>query len=397
MFTLSRIVLCTAAVGMCSPLLANDFVPAKISTESGIDFTPLLQSRLSHDDNIASANADEEASWILAVTPSLTASLEEGANQYSATVSLASGTYFSSSADNFLDVYADARAKVDLNQSNRFQTTVAYFSGHEARGTGVSEGLGNVQNEPTKFNTLNLNGFYEYGAISTPARVRAVAGYFDKEFTNFESVTQFRNSDTVNLGLLFFYDTQATTSLVFEVLQEETTYDVVDITGSRDSTTMKYRLGVEWEATALTSGSLRVGLQDKNFDNAARKDFSGLTWQASITYAPLSYSQFQLSTGRQAKDPNLEGDFVKETLHSVNWLHGWTELLTTNLGVNYSHEAYTGADRTDTTKGVKVSAAYLLRSNIKLTSGVDITRKTSSVEQIRFDKNVIFFDVQAGF
>jgi hypothetical protein len=397
MFKISRLTLAIAAVGLSANLAANELTAAAITTESGIDFTPMVQARLAHNDNIASTSTNEESSWIFAVTPSLRALLQDGANVYTSTLSVASGTYFSSSDDNYLDFYADAKAKVELNQSNRFEAGVEYVSGHEDRGTGVSEGLGNLQDEPAEFDTWNLNAHYEYGAMSTPARVRVMAGYFDKEFTNYEALTSVRNFDKFSYGAALYYDTQATTSVVAEIIREDIAYDLVDPTGKRDSVTTKYRVGMEWQATALTSGSFRIGYQDKNFDSAERKDFSGLTWEASVAYAPLSYSTFQLTTGRQAKDPNVEGDFVKETLHGVSWTHDWSELFSSTAGFNYSHEDYSGADRTDKTKALSLAANYLLRTNIMLTAGTDLTRKSSTVQNIRFDKNVFYVGVQAGF
>lgn len=401
MFKFSRLTLGLAAVGLSAQLSANvnanEFAVASIATESGIDFTPMLQARLGHNDNIASASANEESSWVLAVTPSLRAMLQDGANVYTSTLSVASGTYFSSSDDNYLDFFADAKAKIELNQSNRFEVGAEYVSGHEDRGTGVSEGLGNAQQKPAEFDTVSVKAHYEYGAMSTPARIRFMVGLYDKEFSNYETLTRFRNYDSKSYGAAFYYDTQATSRVVTEITREDISYDLVDPTGLRDSVTTNYRVGMEWEATALTSGSFRIGYQDKNFDSAQRKDFSGITWNATVAYAPLSYSQFQLSTGRQAKDPNVQGDFVKETLHGISWKHDWSELFSSSVGFNYSHEDYSGADRTDKTKGFTLAANYLLRTNVLLTAGTDLTRKSSTAENIRFDKNVFYVGVQAGF
>ncbi|WP_423186153.1 outer membrane beta-barrel protein [Alishewanella sp. d11] len=379
------------------PVMAQSFTPTAIKTESGIDFTPLLQAKLSHDSNIASASENEQSSWILEITPALLMSMAQGANQYSLNISAAKGNYFSSSLDNYLDFFIDTNALIDINQSNRLSLTSQYVSGHENRGTGVSEGLGGSQAEPVEFDTFRINGYYEYGALSTPARIRFLAGYFDKEYTNFEIQTRFRNFDTLSFGTIFFYDTQATTRLVAEITQENLRYDLVDPSGNRDSDTRKYRIGIDWEATALTSGTLRIGYQDKDFVTNEREDFGGLTWDASVAYQPLSYSTFRVTTGRAAKDPNVEGDFVKESKYGVNWQHNWSDFLSSTLSYNYTHEKFTGITRTDKLNSYGIAVDYLLLPNVQLALGAAINDKTSSVPTIQFDKTVFSISVRAGF
>lgn len=385
------------AFSVSLPALGQTMVPGAIKTESGIDITPLLQAKLAHDDNIASASDNEQSSWLVELTPSVLFNLLQGANKYSLNLAAAKGNYLSSSQDNYLDFFADAKADIDVNQSNRFSFGSQFVSGHESRGTGVSEGLGNNQDEPVEFDTFKLNGYYEYGALSTPARIRLLAGYFDKEYTNFETQTQFRNFDTLSYGTMFFYNTQATTSLVAEITRDNIAYDVVDPAGDRDSVVYKYRVGIDWEATALTSGSFRIGYQNKNFTQKERKDFSGLTWDAAVVYQPLSYSTFQLTTGRAAKDPNIEGDFVKESRYGVSWSHNWSDLLSSSVAYNYTHEKYTGVARTDKLNSYNVSLEYLVMPNVQVSAGVAITDKTSSVPAIQFDKTVFAFTVRAGF
>lgn len=375
----------------------QQFAPAAIKTESGIDFTPTLQAKLSHDNNLANTSADEISSWVLEVTPSLFMNYLEGANQYNATVALAKGNHFSSSQDNYLDIFADANALIELNQAHRFAINLNAVSGHESRGTGVSEGLGRLPEEPVEFDTYSAKGHYEFGAMSTPARIRLLAGYFDKEFSNFEQLTQYRNYKTVSVGGMFFYDTQATTRLVAEVTQDNIRYDLVDPTGNRDSDSRKYRVGLDWEATALTSGTARIGYQQKDFTTNQRADFSGVTWDASVSYQPLSYTTFKVSTGREAKDPNVVGDYIKETRYGASWMHNWSEALSSSVGYNYSSEKYTGVAREDKVNSYSVAADYLLLTNVSLGLGVALTDKDSTVANIKFDKTVYYFTVRAGF
>ncbi|NMH65371.1 outer membrane beta-barrel protein [Shewanella salipaludis] len=378
---------CTLLAGQVA---AQDGQQGAITTASGIDLIPGLNSKLKHDDNIASSSANEEESWVLEVTPALRAQLLRGADQYSLDVAVAAGRYFSSSDDDYVDFRLGGDAAVELNQSNRFNLNALWLKGHEDRGTGVSEGAGNAQDEPNKFTSYDLGGYYEYGAMTTPARIRLNAKLHDKDYTNFEAVTRYKDYASYALGTAFYYDTRANTSLVAEVSQENISYDEIDPSGDRDNSSRDYKLGVDWQATAATAGSFRIGYQQKDFDNQAREDFGGLAWLLSVTWQPLTYSTLQLNSGRKAKDPSTDGDYIRETSYGINWTHEWSPIWSTDAGFSRMKEAYTGIDRDDTLDSFNLSVTYAAARWLTMKAGVDISDKSSTVENIKFDKNVFY-------
>ncbi|UAL45127.1 outer membrane beta-barrel protein [Shewanella inventionis] len=396
-FKVSCMSIAVASIFMANVALAADEKAGVIRTESGIDFTPGLNSGLKYDDNItsASASADELDSWVLTVTPALQAQMQDGNNVYTVEAGLEYGDYFSSSDDNYLDALLKAKSELEFNQSNRAQLEAFYVLGHEDRGSGVFEGTsGALQDEANTFDILSVGGFYEYGAMTTPARVRLNAKYSSKDYTNFETITQYRSYDDTTLGATFYYDTQAATSLFIELISLDTAYDEVDPTGNRDSTTNTARLGVEWTATAATEGSVKVGYQAKDFDNTDREDFSGLSWDAKVTWKPLTYSSFDFSTGRASKDPNGAGDFIRATSYGVTWNHEWSELFATFLGFNQVTDTYTGIDREDKTKAYQLGINYNVTRWLTLKSGVNINQVNSTDNQFAFDRNAYFIKAE---
>jgi len=392
---------CIATV-ISSILLVNSAFSAEqnagmIQTESGIDFIPGLNSGFKYDDNITSASvsADKLDSWVLTVTPGLLAQLLDGNNVYTLEAGFEYGDYFNSSDDNYLDALLKAKSEIEFNQSNRAQFEAFYVSGHEDRGSGIFEGTsGGLQDEANTFDILNLGGFYEYGAKSTPARVRINANYYSKEYTNIETVTQYRNFANTTFGSTFYYDSQVDTSFFIDLQSVDTAYDENDPTGDRDSQTNTARLGVEWEATAATEGSIKIGYQQKNFDNDAREDFSGLSWDAKITWKPLTYSTFDLTTGRASKDPNGAGDFIQATNYGFKWNHEWSKLFTSIIGFNQIRDTYTGIDREDKTQVYQFGLNYNATRWLTLKSGVMINQVDSTDSQYAFDRNVYFINAE---
>lgn len=396
-FKVSCMSIAVASIFMANVTLAADEKAGVIRTESGIDFTPGLNSGLKYDDNItsASASADELDSWVLTVTPALQAQMQDGNNVYTVEAGLEYGDYFSSSDDNYLDALLKAKSELEFNQSNRAQLEAFYVLGHEDRGTGIFEGTsGELQDEANTFDVLSVGGFYEYGAMTTPARVRLNAKYYSKDYTNFETITQYRSYDDTTLGGTFYYDTQAATSLFVELISLDTAYDEVDPTGNRDSTTNTARLGVEWTATAATEGSVKVGYQAKDFDNTDREDFSGLSWDAKVTWKPLTYSAFDFTTGRASKDPNGAGDFIRATSYGLKWHHEWSDLFASSVGFKQVNDVYTGVDREDKSKVYQFGINYYVTRWLTLNAGVDIFEIDSTDSQFAYDRNVYFIKAE---
>ncbi|WP_351078413.1 outer membrane beta-barrel protein [Shewanella sp. CAL98-MNA-CIBAN-0140] len=394
-FKLSCIATVVTSIVLVNPAVAVDENAGMIQTESGIDFIPGLNSGLKYDDNISSATTDTQDSWILTVTPAVQAQLLDGNNIHTLEAGIEYADYFDSSDDNYLDVLLRARSEVELNQSNRFNLEAMYIAGHEDRGTGIFEGnSGNSQDEPNTYDVLSAGGYYEYGAKTTPARVRVNAKYFSKEYSNFETVTQYRNYENTTLGTTLYYDTHSATSIFIDLQSVDTTYDLIDPTGDRDSKTNTVRLGVEWEATAATEGSIKVGYQQKSFDNENREDFSGLSWDAKVTWKPLTYSAFDFTTGRESRDPNGLGDYVRVTSYGVKWNHEWSELFRSKIGFSHVNDNYTGIEREDKSKVYQFAVNYSVSRWLTLETGVNIAQVDSTDRQYTFDRNVYFINAE---
>ncbi|WP_337878932.1 outer membrane beta-barrel protein [Rheinheimera sp.] len=383
----SKLAIMVALACASSQVLAVD--PQSIQTESGFDITPLLTTGLKYDDNITSANANEIDSWVLTIVPTLKARADDGVTVYEFNAGVFSGTYFDSSDDNFIDTNIGGLFDTRLSEQSKVNLKADLVWGHEDRGTGITEGLNNDQDEPTRLNNQTVSGYYEYGAKAAPARVRVGAKYFNKEYMNQREVTQFRDYDSLLGGVNFYYDTQSGTTAVLETSVDDISYDFVDPDAPRDSKDTNVKLGAEWQISALTSGEAKIGYQKKDFDDEEREDFSGVAWTVNANWSPLSYTSFNVGTGRKAKDPLQGGDYIKETTYVVGWSHNWSESVQTNLSYNRMEEDYVGLVRKDENDSYTASVKYAFRRFMDVSLYGTVTDKTSSVEGIKFDRNVI--------
>ncbi|GAA0340054.1 outer membrane beta-barrel protein [Bowmanella denitrificans] len=382
------------ATALSSAAIAQDQAGYVIQTESGFDIMPGFDFKLKHDDNVSNDGVNEQGSTIAVFSPFVAARLLDGVNEYNLQAGVSKGNYFSSSQDNFLDAYASGDAKWEFSDSHRVFVEAEFVDGHEERGTGVFDAGGSAQAEPAEFRTLDVNGYFEFGARSTPARIRLGGGYTQKDYQNLENVTQFREFNKTNAQAAFYYDTGAFTSLVAQVTRDDIRYDRIDpVGGDRDNIDTRYLVGMDWQATALTSGEFRIGYQKKSFDSASREDFSGISWQAAVNWQPLSYSTVTLETGRRARDPDLRGDVIKESRHGLGWSHDWSQDMQTNLTVGHVRSDYQGYDQEDKFWRYEAKASYRISYLWKLEGGVQISDRSSTDARFEYDKSVVYLGV----
>lgn len=375
-----------------------------IRTESGFDFIPALQVELKHDDNVVRDKAKSISSWIYTVAPSLKANLVDGPNRYSFAGAIKNASYFDSAADNFNDSYLDGEAK--LSPASAHNITVKANSSwlHEDRGTGVSEGRGDLQTSVTRFNAKNVKAEYEYGNPGSTGKLRANTRYYDKDYSNFRDLTKYRDFDLREVGGGFVYQTAGAFKLVAEAATANINFKTEDLSGSRDNTDQNYRLGTEWDISALTTGILKLGYQNKDFELASREKFTGFSWEAIVQWQPLTYSGFDLSTGRRAKDVdalNINSDYIVETTYAVGWNHQWSEMLSTKLAYEHQTDEYNRVilqgntlGREDTRKIITAEIESKPARWLTFTGFANFEDRASTQGVIVYDRTVFGLNIQ---
>ena len=386
---LTKAIVCIS-VFTVSPVYAQ-LKPGSVMTKDGAEITPILQTGISSNNNFFNTPDDEESRLIWIIAPKVKAVIDDGPDSYSLNLGTSTSLHNKDSVDNFTEVNVGAGVHKEFTSQHRLDISGNADWLYEPRGTGLTEGLGDAVNELVEYQEQNILAEYEYGALSSKAQVAVRAGFFNKKYQNFTEVSQYRNYDKSLFGITGYYNTQAATRTFLEIKQENYRYDVLASSGiSRDSDDVKVLAGMEWEATALTSGSFKVGYQNKDFSAPERESFSGLSWQATANWQPLSYSTLQFMTSRAAKDPLVQGDYIKETVYGIKWTHSWSDYLSSLASTSYTDEQYTGdIGRKDKTKSLRLGLNYVASNFGMVSTYADFIDKNSTQDAIEFDRVVI--------
>ncbi len=379
------------ALGLSAPAVAVDLPAGSIITKDGAAVTPTLQLGVSSNDNFFMTPSATETRLIWNIAPSLNALIEDGPDTYNFDIASSTSFHNKDTTDNFTQVNVGVGVHKEFTSQHRLDISGDSDWLYEPRGGGLTEGQGNAIDELVHYQQQSLNACYEYGALSSKAQLALITGYYNKNYQNFTAISQFRDYDKPMLGIIGYYNTQAGTRAFLEVKQENYHYDVIDSNGiTRDSDDVKVLLGMEWEATAITTGSFKVGYQNKDFESNLRENFSGLSWEAAAVWKPLTYTTLQLVTSRAAKDPLLEGDYIRESVYGATWQHDWSDYLSSVVSANYIDQQYSGSfNRKDKVKNARLGLNYLA-TNFGMVSGyIDFIDRDSTETNIEFDRVIV--------
>jgi len=368
---------------------ASALEPASIKTESGVDITPLLESKYEYDNNIFNSSDNEKSSTKLVVKPSVNFELLDGLDAFSMGAYVESGTYFSSSDDNYLDGGFEFVSHLEPTSRDRFDFKYEYDFKTEQRGTGVSEGLADLLDKASEFREQNADIRYEIGGYST-SLFALLGNYKDTRYTNNRSLTQYRDLDERLFGGQFLYALSALTDLTLDASYTGIRYDLIDETGiTRDSNVKELLVGVRWEATAITTGVAKIGYQKKSFRASERDDFNGVSWLVEAQWAPLSYSTFRLTSQAGAVDPDTFGDYIDQKGISLGWDHTWSPLISTSTVYSYTNDDFSGVEREDDSQELVLSVIHNTARWLETSAYYTFQDKDSNLAFFKYDKSIV--------
>jgi hypothetical protein len=367
--------------------------PISIILNSGITITPMIITGLKYDDNITHQKVGVGSS-IFTLAPSVNFSLSDGLSSYQFDAKVKSENYFSSSQDNYLNKMLAFNSHIEPSYLSRFDIKAAANWLTEARGTGITQGDANIPSVPVRYNEQVLNVAYEYGALSSSARVALNTQYRTKDYQNLLTVNYGGDYDSLLIGTTFYYSTSPSSNTFIELTSDTINYNnlAASLT-SLDANDSKALLGITWHASAFTSSSIKLGFQHKSFESSTRQNFSGLSWAANLQWQPMSYSTFSFKTSRQGTDPNGTGDDARASQYSIKWKHNWNQRINTQFALSLADNKYYSTIRKDDTTSINTSIDYALLRWVDVSFYIELTNKNSTRKDLVFDKKVMGINI----
>lgn len=379
-------------------------------TPSGIPWGPVkvypeVDLTFKSNDNIYSQPATKarNSSNIMVLAPKVKVEAKDGPHIYNLTYKIENGRSSFASTDNYTDHALGATGTWKFTGRSGLKLSAEYQKGHEDRGSvpAVGHAL------PDEFHQTSFNAVGGYGAEGAQGRVEVEAGLINKRYDNFKN-DAFGNPDNIKrdrddtkLGATFYWRVMPKTQLLFQVVQTKYDYAQASFVGvggaanwtTLDSTDRKYLVGVTWEAAAKTTGIFKVGAIKKDFSDSSLTDFSKAGWDGQVKWSPLTYSNFDFSTGKGAGEATI-GNASVDTRYGATWNHLWNSRLSSVVSYNSTKTDYqynagaVGTPQTDTTNMLGLKLNYKWTRNVKVGAGYDRTDKTSNNATSEYKRNI---------
>lgn len=377
--------------------------PQYIKLSDSSLFIPALQFKEAYDDNFHADDSDEKSSWITTLAPSFTLAGKGNKSGYRLNYTASSDTFHSSRQDNNTDHIVTAESGFEFTARNRLKLSAGYRAIEDTA-------TQNQNQENDRYDSKTIGGVYTYGARSARAQIDFGANYDELRYSNSDHLNSDEERDSTALRSTFYYRVAPDTRLLLEA--RHTDYDYVSDTDS-NSTNIDLLTGVTWDATAKTSGSIKVGRGQKDYDNSSIDTASTGMWEVGTTWKPRTYSTFRLSTRRAfdegSNSASAIGDGTDTTVRDTNddsavklqsttlgWKHYWVKHLYSDLSYTRMDLEYLDTDREDKLDNINLGLTYEMRRWLDIGLGYRYSENDSDLSSESYERNVYALTINAS-
>jgi hypothetical protein len=351
---------------------------------------PYLGAAFGHDDNLFLSHTNEKGSSLYVVSPGVKVDARDANKVFQLGYQGQIGRYTSSSDDNYVDHTARAQFDMALDAHNFVKIGYDYIRSHDPRGSTDRP----IAGSPDKYRQSDPYVTYALGAPGAQGRVELYYSDPYRRYLNNRQFTTANDREMQDYGGAFYWRVMPRTYVMVEARGTNIRYDVAGSPLSADE--RRYYGGVSWEATAATTGTIKVGQLRRDFRNEDQPTFSGASWEGLISWAPRSYSKFDFYTARQTNESTGLGRFILSSLGGVTWTHSWSSYVSTAVDARYQKDDYQGFDRNDRSVVLGVKAAYRFRRWLTLGAEYAHSNRDSNLDIFDYDKNIYLLTLTAS-
>jgi len=374
--------------------VSGKYEPASLQLGDGnLSVTPTIGFTFGRNNNMARSNTNRYASNFTTWTPSIVATSQFGVSKYSLGYQGEFVNYASSERDNVENQEVAASGSHDLATRFALNWRASLLDRYDAAGS--TDRATGASGNPDHWSATNWALSGRYGAESATGRIFLEVGQYDKEYKNNRATTAAADYKSSNIALRFLGRMSAKTNFVTEYRFTKFNYNL-DTTGL-DNIERRALVGVEWEATAATTGTFKIGNLNKTY-SSGRAGFSGGTWEGGLSWTPLTYSRVDLSLGRSASDPTgSTADYLLNNYGSVKWTHDWRTYFTSRVTWGMNKTKYVGIARNDKTYDYGMGLDFVVGRNAMLSADFLRTMRNSNDNTLDYDRNLVSANLALAF
>lgn len=248
-----------------------------------------------------------------------------------------------------------------------------------------------------QFSSKNALARFFYGTRKSIGQFVLAIDFDDRQYSNNQQ--EFRNVERQGLKGTMFYNLGLKTRVLFEARVAEFDYTAELQLADQSNQENTYFAGVEWQVTAKTGGTFKIGYQSKDFDKPQFSDVTGLSYILNMDWSPYSYTHINVGARRETKESAQlgVGGFL-DTSYSLTVEHEMSAKTKFLASYFSSKEDITSSqNRTDRRDKINLGIAYRLNSWLLLQLDYRHHQTESDIESLKFSANVVELSLRSTF
>jgi hypothetical protein len=250
--------------------------------------------------------------------------------------------------NSFLEFSRRARADIQL-------ATVLV---NQPLGTGLSgqDSVLTLLERPDAFVRNSARFGFSYGASQARGELRFGLSMIDRSFRENAGRTLDTLDERIEPSAQILYRIGSRTQIIAGLR-----FGDVSRGDSERSTTSQF-FGLEFDATAITSGRITLSAVNEEFDNPGRSDISYGGFDIDLTWRPRRFSTVTITGGRRTQRATLSEGLGINTRLDLDWVHFWRDRFSTSarigLDLNDSDDGIGFNDANDRTRRLRLVGNY---------------------------------------
>ncbi len=348
---------------------------------AGFEFTPTLDVGESYDSNYRGLSDNARSSWVTSINPKFLLSAETRNTGYQLEYEVNDQNYHSDDKASHTDQHLRFRSIMEFNSRNRLRWNLGYHRVEETTDVRDPE-----DDENDKYNRGVAGAVYTYGTQTGLNQIDFGVNYESIRYRNSGDLNEDQDRDSTMFNTVWYHRLGGSTRSLVELRHTVNQYVLSE--SDRDSTDDAALFGATWDATAKTSGTVRLGAQRKNFDSSSRQDYTSPMWEVGVQWEPRTYSIVKLDTRRSFDEGEDGASTVQDTTTRLGWEHEWSAFISSELFYRYSERDYKATNRTDDRTGYGLELTYSPLRWADVSLGYRHTENDSSVREKSYDRNI---------
>lgn len=361
------------------------FLPRFSSLKLGLSVTTL------HDDNVLRSNANEESSLVILTAPKVLLAGRLGRHGIVLGYEGKHGNYLELSEQNYFDHEFIAGADLLFSRKLKVALDTGLFYGHDQPGDFTSRL--NAPPDPDRWRRYHAGISATFGrAWASVLQTKAGFGIgFQQSGIRYLNNNQGdRDYDRQSFALKGRYNLGPTLSLVADAGLSLTDY--TDPATPLDNREVSLLVGIAWAATAKTTGEVKLGLLEKDFDDPNESDFSGANFNFKVEWSPRTFSTFTAYGSRDAPASGQGGGSVVISTAGLRWRHGFSSRLVSETGFQYQQADFE-SDQQDELYQLDAAVRYRFNRFLDLRAGVGYASQSSNNPSAEYDDTSVLVEM----